>query len=895
MRVIRVHIILPLVLLAFPFSLGAQEGHTLITLHANEIPLRKIFDQIEEQSGLSFSYGSRLIDEKEPANLQVVDQPLEEVLEELFRNMKVSFKVVERQIVLKRAKRLKVEVEAGLLSEGDPHGPVQFTVSGYVKDARTGEVLIGATVTIPGGREGSITNNYGFYSLTLKEAVERLICSYVGYGRLSIPVDPQGNQMVHFTMEKEAARLSEVTVQSTNDSNILRTTRSSVERINPVSVRKMPALFGEKDVIKSLAAIPGIKFFGDGSTIFYVRGGARDQNMITIDDAPVYNPAHLLGFFSTIVPDAVKDVKIYKGDFPASYGGRLSSLIDIHTKDGNMKQFGMDGSIGLLSAKLSLEGPIWKEHISYFVSGRRSYITKPLQQFNARINDLHFSDFHLKLNYRINNNNRIFFSMYRGEDNFEQQANLETSTGINWQNKTTSLRWNHLYSDRLFSNLTLLGSRYDYYLNTHIEKENYWSSQINNLSLKYDFTYYIKPSYTLRFGLLAAGHFHNPGNYYRGGVEFDPGRDLSVKHTREYALYISNQFIINENLSLRAGLRFTAWQNIGPATEYEIVPATGGDFERDSLAITEYPEGEVYHRYYSLDPRLSLVYRPTDRHMFKFSYSRTSQFQFLITNSISPFTSLEVWLPAGPNVKPQVAHQFTLGYTHRFGIPGLRFSLEGYYKHMDNMIDYRDHARTLMNPLVEYELLFGQGRAYGLETILHKEFGRLNGWISYTLSRTQLMVEGINDGQPYPSYSDRPHDFSLFFSYDISPRLSLTANFIYMTGSPFTTPTGFYYYDNHQVPIYAERNNDRLPDYHRLDLALNWLLSKPERRYQHELIFSVYNLYNRQNPVAVHFNKIEDENGNFVVPYDYYSDPELVSTQFYLYGIVPSISYHFKF
>ncbi len=895
MRGRRFHIVLPLILLALTCSLGAQDRSKLITVHANEIPLRRVLDQIEEQSGLSFSYGSRLIDEEQSVSLHVESLSLEKVLDELFRDRKMTFKVVERQIVLKRARRLKVEVEAGMVSAGEEQKPVQFTISGYVKDARTGEVLIGATITIPGGKEGTITNNYGFYSLTLREAVNELICSYVGYGHKSIPVQPAATQMVHFTMEKEVARLSEVTIISSDEINIIRTSRSSEVRINPESVRKMPALFGEKDVIKSLAAIPGIKFFGDGSTIFYVRGGARDQNMITIDDAPVYNPTHLLGFFSTIVPDAVKDVKIYKGDFPANYGGRLSSLIDIHTKDGNMNRFGMDGSLGLLSAKLSLEGPIWKEHISFFVSGRRSYITKPLQQFNDRINDLHFSDFHLKLNYHINNNNRIFFSMYRGEDNFEQQVNRETSTGINWQNSTTTLRWNHLYSDRLFSNLILLGSRYDYYLNTHIEQNNYWNSHIDNLSLKYDFTYYVKPSYTLRFGFLASGHFHNPGNYYRQGVEFDPGLDLSVKHTREYALYASNQFIINENISLRAGLRLTAWHNIGPSTEYDIVPTTGGDFVRDSLAVIEYPAGKIYHQYVSLDPRLSLVFRPAERHVLKLSYSRTSQFQYLITNSISPFTSLEVWLPAGPNVKPQVAHQFTLGYTHMFGVPGLRFDVEAYYKRMDNMIDYRDHARMLMNPLVEYELRIGKGNAYGVETIIHKEYGRLTGWISYTLSRSILQMKEINEGEPYPSYSDRPHDFSMFLSWEIRPRITLTANFIYMTGVPYTTPTGFYNYDNHQVPIYAQRNNDRLPDYHRLDLALNWFLSKPGKQFQHELIFSVYNLYNRKNPVALHFNKIEDENGNFVVPSDYYSDPELVSSQFYLYGIVPSISYHFKF
>lgn len=872
-----------------------QENGKLITLRAESLPLREVMDQIEAQTGLSFSYSSRLLDTQQSVSLQVTEVPLDSALRVLFRDEKVRFEVVERQIVLKRARRLKVDLEAEMTTSDRDEFPVQFTISGYVKDALSGEVLIGATISIPEGLQGTITNNYGFYSLTLRKEVEELICSFVGYRYRTIPVKGHQNQTLHFAMEKEVARLREVTVYSSEEANIIRTTRSSEEHIRPESVRKMPALFGEKDVIKSLAAIPGIKFFGDGSTIFYVRGGSRDQNMITIDEAPVYNPTHLLGFFSTIVPDAIKDVKIYKGDFPANYGGRLSSLIDIRTKDGNMNRFGMDGSLGLLSSRLSLEGPIWKEHISFFVSGRRSYITRPLQEFNPNINDLHFSDLHLKLNYNINSRNRIFFSMYRGEDNFEQQHNNEVTSGINWKNSTTTLRWNHLYSDRLFSNLTLFGSMYDYLLNAHIENQDYWNSHIDNVSLKYDFTWYVRSENTFRFGLLSAAHFHNPGNFYRGGQEFDPGLDLSTKRNREYALYASDQLILNNKLSLRAGLRFTIWQSVGPATEYTRISTTSGGFARDSLAVTEHPAHKLYHQALSLDPRISMIYQPGESHIFKLSYSRTSQFQYLITNSISPFTSLEVWLPAGPNVRPQVAHQFTAGYTHRFCLSGISFDVEGYFKQMKNLIDYRDHARMLLNPLVEYELRFGNGKAYGVELLLNKDAGRVTGWISYTWSRAISHIEEINGGQPYPSYSDRPHDFSLYLSWSIHPRLTLTGNFIYMTGAPYTTPTGFYYYDNHQIPIYAERNNDRLPDYHRLDVALNWHLSKPERRFQHELIFSAYNLYNRKNPVALHFNKMENEHGNYVVPYDFYSHPELISTQYYLYGIVPSISYHFSF
>ncbi len=894
--VLKIKLVFFVLLVILCPAMGQQPGiDTPISLHADELPLREVLDQLEEQTGLSFSYSSRLIEDEKIVSIQVEMAALKQVLDLLFSEMSVRYEVVEQQIVIKRSRRLKIEVDSAIVPAEMEKMPVRFTISGYVRDAHSGEVLIGATISIPGGLQGTITNEYGFYSLTLKQQVEELICSFMGYRQSSLPVSGISNLNLHFNMEKQLAKLSEVTVYAGSDVDIVRTTRSSQERINPESIRKMPALFGEKDVIKSLAAIPGIKFFGDGSTIFYVRGGGRDQNLITIDEAPVYNPTHLLGFFSTIVPDAIKDVKVYKGDFPANYGGRLSSLIDIRTKDGNMHNFGFDGSIGLLSSRLSLEGPIWKEHISFFVSGRRSYITKPIQAFNERLNDLHFSDFHLKLNYRINPNNRIFFSIYNGVDNFEQQNTRQQSSGINWQNSTYTLRWNHLYSERLFSNLSILGSQYDYYLNTHIEERNYWNSHVDNVSLKYDFTWYISPASTLRFGVLSAAHFHNPGNYYQGGVEFDPGLDLSTKRTRELAAYVSNQFIISENLSIRAGLRLTSWQNVGPATEYEFVKTGEGYFERDSLVVSEHYADKVYHTSFSADPRLSMVWQPGSRHILKGSYSRTSQFQYLITNSISPFTSLEVWLPSGPNVKPQLAHQFTLGYTHLFVLQGLSFDIEGYYKLMKNIIDYQDHARMLMNPLVEYELRTGTGKAYGIEMMLNKDAGRLKGWISYTWSRAIYQVEDVNGGNPYPAYSDRPHDFSLYLSWALHPRITLTGNFIYMTGAPFTTPTGYYYYNHHQVPIYAERNNDRLPDYHRLDVALNWHLGKSGGKFKHEIIFSAFNLYNRKNPVALHFNKTEDEGGSYVVPYNFYENPQLEATQYYLYGIVPSISYHFSF
>ncbi|MDA3822048.1 MAG: carboxypeptidase-like regulatory domain-containing protein [Bacteroidales bacterium] len=879
----KFHIIL-FILLLFGMSTSSFGQEKKLTLNHEDASMRTVLNDIEKQSGFIFSYSSRLFEDEERISVQVKDASLEAAIQMVFRTKKIRFAILEQQIVLKKDRRKKLEEPE--LPEVELQALSKYTISGYARNVASSEILIGATVAVPDGSAGAITNNYGFFSLTLDEKVDSLECTYVGYGKQSKGIQNR-DEIITFQLMEQLQSLSEVVVYSDETRDEIRTTRSSEQRIRSEAVRKMPALFGEKDVIKSLAAIPGIKFYGDGSTIFYVRGGSRDQNMVTIDEAPVYNPTHLMGFFSTIVPDAIKDIKVYKGDFPANYGGRLSSLVDIRTKDGNMQEFGMDASLGLLSSRLSLEGPIWKDHISYFISGRRSYILKPLQLISNDLQDLHFADLHFKLNYRVNEKNRIFFSLYNSVDNFEATQGASNIAGINWKNSTATLRWNHLFSEKLFSNTTLYASSYDYYLNTNLTNGDYWNSHIENFSLKSDFTWYISPSNTLRFGAKVAQHFMNPGNFYVNHQILPLPFKISTKSANENCLYISEQVLISENFSLRIGLRFTAWNSIGPAVEYSI---SDGQF-----LSTDHSPGELYNTYAAADPRIGIVYKTQSQDILKFSFSRTSQFEHLITNSISPFSTLEVWLPSGPNIKPQKANQLTLGYSHSFGNSGLKAESEVYYKGMKNQIDYRDHAKLLMNPFIDAQLLFGEGKAYGIETLLSKKHGALNGWISYTFSRSIYTIEGINNGNPYPSYGDRPHDISLFLSYKINPRLELSGNFIYMTGSPFTSPTAFYYHENIQVPIYFKRNNDRLPDYHRMDVALNWNLRKKEGKFKHEMIFSIYNLYGRKNPVAIHFNKIENDAGQLVTPYNYYSTPELTPTQFYIYQVIPSISYHFSF
>jgi len=855
-----------------------------LSLSFKDAPLREVMDEIEKQTGLHFSYSNRLFNDNELISVEAEEISVEEAIQLLFKGKAIQSTLLEKQIVLKKDRRRNAD--PGQTDNSTRPQPSSYTLSGYVRDVASGEILIGATLALKDGSVGSISNQYGFFSLTLEQVADSLTCSYIGYEGKSVPLTGK-NQIIDFQLKEAFQEISEVVIYADESLDDVRTARSSEQRIRTESVRKMPALFGEKDVIKSLAAIPGIKFFGDGSTIFYVRGGSRDQNLVTIDEAPVYNPSHLLGIFSTVVPDAVKDIQVYKGDFPANYGGRLSSLIDIRTKDGNMQNFGMDGSLGLLSSKLSLEGPIWKDHISYFISGRRSYFLPRLQRNASELQDLHFSDIHFKLNYRINEKNRIFFSLYSSEDNFETSSGIGGISGVNWQNATSTLRWNHLFSDRLFSNTTLLASRYDYFLNTNISGGDYWNSHIDNFSLKSDFTWYISPENTMRFGLKVAQHFMNPGNYYEGNQLLLLIYPISTKSVNEACLYFSDELMLSERASLRLGFRVTGWNNIGSATEYTL---------RDGEVVrTNYGPGQIYNTYLTGDPRLGLVYKLSDNNLLKFSYSRTHQFEHLITNSVSPFSTLEVWLPSGPRIKPQQADQLTAGYSTLFREAGLKLEAEAYYKHMGNQIDYRDHAKLLMNPLIEYELRFGEAKAWGIETMISKKSGKLNGWLSYTWSRSIYQIPEINSGNPYPSYGDRPHDLSVFLSYMLGPRTELSANFIYMTGAPFTAPTAFYYHENIQVPIYFKRNNDRLPDYHRMDVALNWNLRKKEGRFKHELIFSIYNLYARKNPVAIHFNKIENAAGQLVTPYNFYEAPTLVPSQFYLYSIIPSVSYHFSF
>lgn len=853
-----------------------------ISLDVKAEKLGKVLKKIEKEGDFKFSYSRKIVPVQEKITYSANNQPISQVLKSILSPLGIEFVQVEKQVVLKRAKETNTKSPTPIVTTKVASN---YTISGNVLELKSGESLIGATIFIEELKSGSITNAYGFYSITIPEGDYTFTYSYIGFKDVQRKITLNQNIELDIRLDEDTELLQEVVIDASKSIPFIENVQRGYDELKPVSVTQMPALMGEHDVIKSLQLVPGIKLFADGSTNFHVRGGDKDQNLILLDEAPIYNPSHLLGLFSTIIPDAAKDIKIYKGDLPVQQGGRLSSLVDIKTNEGNLKKLVFSGSIGLSASHLALEGPLKKDKSSFFVSGRFSnlnWFTKNIAKTNAKIG---FYDFNTKLNVSLNKNNRLYFSFYSGMDNFEDIGN----SGIQWGNFAGTIRWNHIFNSRLFSNTTLYSSSYNYYLITSIPNNDRWHSSIANVSLKSDFSYFINPENNLYFGAKITYHGFNPGNYEPGnGILPESVPIVPKKNTNEIAIYAGNEQQFFDKISIKYGLRLSAWQNIGPTTEYIF------DDNYNPIEAKQYGQGEVYNSYVELAPRLGLAYQITPGFSAKAFYTRSVQNIHLITNSISPFTNFEVWLPSSLNIKPQKADQVGGGLFLKWPKKNLSLSAEAFYKWMDNQIDYVDHASMILNPYIEGELRFGKGRAYGGEIQLEKKHGKLTGWIGYSYSRSFRKIIEINNGKEFPTYFDRPHEISLFISQKLGHRWDVSTSWIYNTGASITTPTSFYQFESQKVPIYDERGNDRFPDYHRLDLSFNFQLNKPENKFKHHLNFSIYNLYGRHNPVYLNFNKTTADNGDLVVPGDLFPPPDQTASYSYIYNFIPSISYTFK-
>ncbi len=761
--------------------------------------------------------------------------------------------------------------------EKDPEGN-KIIISGHVTDINTGEDLLGATIYIKELESGTVTNFYGFYSLSLEKGTYTLIFSYMGYAPVEKNITLVKNQTLDVELKTTEKTLEavEITGKASNE-NIVKTEMSAV-KMDIKTIKQIPALMGEVDIIKAIQLLPGVQASSEGSSGFSVRGGNPDQNLILLDEAAVYNASHLMGFFSVFNNDAIKEVKLYKGDIPASNGGRLSSLLDIRMKDGNHKKFSGSGGIGTISSRLTLEGPINKDKTSFIVSGRRTYADIFLafsSNEELRNNTLYFYDLNAKINHRIDDNNRLYFSTYYGKDIFKND-----DFKMGWGNNTYSLRWNHLFNKKLFSNFTLTYSNYDYYLGVPEGEANsfIWRSLLQDITFKSDFTFYINTNNTMRYGISSMYHQIDPGSAKGIGEEtFFNEFVVPRSNSMESAIYVSNEQKIGAPITLKYGLRYSLFNNIGLGTIYSY------DDLFNKIDSTVYKRGDLFNTYSGLEPRIGMKYQTSETSSVKASYSRTRQYIHLATNSTAG-TPLDVWFPSSPNVKPQVSDQAAVGYFRNFINNRIETSLEVYYKWIDNAIDFKDHAMLLLNRELEGELRFGTARSYGLEFLARLNDEKINGWISYTLSRSERTFPDINNGRTYVSPYDKTHDVTIVLNYNLNNCLSLGATWVYATGSPVTFPTGRFEYGGLISPVYSNRNAYRLPDYHRLDISLTYKSKeKTGKKWHSEWNLSIYNAYARKNAWVINFEQEE------------YDPTKTYAEMTYLFSIVPSLTYNFYF
>lgn len=750
----------------------------------------------------------------------------------------------------------------------------KHTISGTITDASSGESLIGTSISLKEiNGTGVTTNAYGYYSLTLADGNYNLIISYLGYKTQNIAIVLNENKMLNIKLVPNSQQLDEVEITAVRKNNNITSNEMGVERLQIKEISKIPVLFGEADIMKTLKLTPGIKSVGEGSGGMYVRGGNNSQNLILLDEATVYNADHLLGFFSTFNSDAIKDVQMFKGTAPAEYGGRISSVLDIKMNDGNNQKYHVGGGIGLISSRLNVEGPLVKGKSSFLVSARRTYADlflklSPDELING--NQLYFYDLNAKINYTINEKNRLYLSGYFGRDIFKFQDRF----GIDWGNSTGTLRWNHIWNEKLFSNTSVIYADYDYRINIEQDAGFSLTSIIKNWNFKHEFQYFLNSKNTLSFGVNSILHSIIPGQLETTEDSDINPIELQEKFAVDNGLYISNVWKPSYNLNINYGLRLAVYHLFGQGEFY-----TYQDAEVNSTKT--FAKGEIVQTYFNLEPRINIAYIMNDRNSFKASYTRNTQNLHLISNSTSS-TPTDIWISSSNNVKPEIGDQVSMGYFTNFAKDKYQISSEIYYRWMQNQLDLRNGANINANDKIEGELLFGKGRAYGLELLLKKTQGKLTGWIGYTYSKTERLIDGINNNNWYPARQDITHDVSIVGIYDLSKKWSISATWVYNTGNAVTFPSGKYLINNNVQYYFTERNGYRMPAYHRLDLGATWTLKKT-KKFESSLNFSVYNAYGHKNPYSIDFEQDE-------------TDPTKTNAVMtYLFTYVPSITYNFKF
>lgn len=771
---------------------------------------------------------------------------------------------------MKKGFLLAITLLSSLFSFAQKH-----TISGIIKDEKTGETLIGATIILPGnGGSAVLSNSYGFYSITAPANNYILIVSFSGYKSDTLKISLVKDLMQTILLTPQGKELEEVIVTGRGSDNIMQTL-PGVQKVSMDEIKDIPVLFGEKDVLKTIQLLPGIKSGGDGSAGFFVRGGGADQNLILLDEAVVYNASHLLGFFSTFNSDAIKDVTIYKGDMPSQYGGRLSSLLDIKMNDGNYKDYKVSGGIGLISSRLNVEGPIVKNKGSFMISGRRTYADLFLKLSNdTDVNKsvLYFYDLNAKANYQFNQKNKIFLSGYFGKD----VLGFSDQFGIQWGNSTATFRWNHIFNNKLFSNTSLIYSNYNYNISIkQTTNELTVVSKIKDYTLKEDLQYFAGSKNKMNFGFNLTKHIFTPGEYQTSATSSYNSLKLQDKYAFDGAVYISDEWKINDQLKINSGLRLSSFNVLGPGNFYSY--DDGGKINDTAT----YSSSKIVKSYLNPEPRFVATVQLNNVSSIKASYSRNVQNLHLLSNSTGS-NPTDLWIPSSNNVKPEIADQVSAGYYRNLSNNNYEFSTEVYCKFLQNQIDYKNGAELVANEKVESQLVYGKGRAYGLELYAKKKQGKLTGWISYTLSRTERQINGVNNNLWYPATQDQTHNVALVAIYKASKKWTLSTDFVFNTGNAVSWPSGKYDVNGRTIFYYTERNSYRMPAYNRLDLSAT-LQSKKTAKFEGSWTFSVYNIYGRENPYFIQF---QNDPGN---------PQKTQALQYSLFRWIPSVTYNFKF
>ena len=769
-----------------------------------------------------------------------------------------------------------------------PNSVEKYTISGYIKDVDTGEELIYATVHNRLLDAGATTNAYGFYSLTLPAGKHSLEFSYLGYETIAKIIDLDKDLELNIELAGGSAVLEEVIVTGEAEDNAIEEVSMSRIGLEVEQIKKLPALLGEPDIIKTIQTMPGVTSAGEGTSSFFVRGGAADQNLVLIDEAPVYELSHLFGLFSVFNADIIKNAELYKGGIPPKFGGRLSSLLEVNTKDGNTKQLEGKGSISSLAAKLMVEGPIIKDKASFIVAGRRSYVDIFMKLNEETKNDaVSFHDFNAKLNLRANNNNRFFLAGYSGRDVFKFGDEFQ----MDWGNTTATFRWNHLFNDKLFSNTTLIYSDFDYKLEDKSDVEGFvWKANQQEASFKEDITYYVSPNFTLQTGYQGVYRSFQPG-IISPNVESSIFKEtrLQKQFALDHGIYLGAEHKISERLALQYGLRLSIFQNIGETTIFNYEDPQN-NIDINVIDSTNYGSFENVKTFYNLEPRFSARYKLSEHQSLKASYQRMAQYIHLISNSTVPIP-FNTWAPSSPYLEPQLADQVSLGYFQNFANNTYEFSIEAYYKEASKITEFADNANIFFNPHLSTEFRQGDLEAYGLEFFLQKNKGKLRGFASYTWSKAEVTVPTVNQNQAFPANHDRRHSFNMALTYAIDDRWEVGTNFTYLTGRPITLPTGKYQFDGFQLDFFSGRNGYRLPAFHRADISVTFDSRKNiNRKVKRKLVYGIYNVYNRKNPFTIYTRIKQDKDGNIIG-----DGTEKEARLIYLFGILPYATLNFTF